>query len=150
MTRAYERHGLRNHPLYVTGSMMHDRCCNRRSSKWPHYGGRGLTVCERWASFSAFAADMGARPAGTTLDRQDNSLGYSPDNCRWATKREQNLNRRTGGKTGVNGVAWAAREGKWRVRAWAKEGEKHLGYFGDFFEACCTRKSAELRFTQTA
>ena len=130
MTRAYERHGLRNHPLYVTWSMMHDRCRNRRSSKWPHYGGRGITVCERWASFSAFA-EIGLGIPAEPLFRS-------------------NLNRRAGGDTGINGVAWAARECKWRVRAWAKEGEKHLGYFGDFFEACCTRKSAELRFTQTA
>lgn len=147
MTRAYEKHGMHKHPLYKAWSLMNDRCRNQNSPHWQHYGARGITVCDRWASFPAFVADMGVRPEGATLDRINNDGPYSPDNCRWATKREQNLNRRALTATRIAGVNWAKRESSWRVRAWSPQGEKHLGYFADFFEACCARKSAELQFS---
>ena len=75
--------------------MIH-RCTNPRASGWKYWGGRGITVCERWlTSFEDFLADMGERPPGTTIDRYPNKEGnYEPGNVRWATPTTQARNRR--------------------------------------------------------
>jgi len=66
------------------------RCRNPNNRKYPIYGGRGIDVCEAWfASFEAFLADMGRRPAGLTIGRIDNDKGYEPGNCEWQTYAEQ-------------------------------------------------------------
>ena len=71
---------------------MRMRCNNPRNQEYRRYGGKGIRVCERWSSFANFLADMGERLSGTSLDRIDSSQDYTPDNCRWATAREQTLN----------------------------------------------------------
>ena len=73
---------------------MKTRCNNPKSPSYFRYGGRGIKVCERWNDFSLFLLDMGDPPPGKSLDRKKNHLGYSPDNCRWATGSEQANNTR--------------------------------------------------------
>jgi hypothetical protein len=92
----------RHHPLANTYTMMLQRCYNENHDKFSYYGGRGIQVCDRWRfgeggvpGFECFVADMGDKPSSThTLDRKNNDAGYSPANCRWATKAEQAANRR--------------------------------------------------------
>lgn len=80
---------------YNSWVLMLGRCYNENNQQYDDYGGRGITVCERWRySYTNFLRDMGERPTGLLLDRIDNNKGYSPDNCRWTDRTTQNRNRR--------------------------------------------------------
>jgi hypothetical protein len=98
-------HGQSKTSLYKIWNNMKQRCTNPSGPRWSKYGGRGITVCERWASsFENFAADMGPRPSPAhSIDRINNNGNYEPGNVRWATTAEQNRNTSRNIKVTING-----------------------------------------------
>lgn len=93
------------HPIYNVWNGMWDRCRNPNNNRYHLYGARGISVCKRWKSFETFVDDMGPRPIGYQIDRINNNRGYSPSNCRWATRREQANNKRNNHLVRYKGVS---------------------------------------------
>lgn len=88
-------HGLCYTGEYFTWGQMWARCTNQNHASYHNYGGRGISVCDRWASFENFIEDMGMRPEGTCeIDRKNNDLGYFPENCHWTTRKVNSRNTR--------------------------------------------------------
>lgn len=93
------------HPLYQIWQGMKARCLNPNNKHYANYGGRGIKICNKWINnFNQFVADMGERPQGYSIDRIDNNGDYSPNNCKWSTKKEQQRNRRITKHITIEGV----------------------------------------------
>jgi hypothetical protein len=112
----FTKHGLAHHREYSLWNTMKNRCSNPNVAGYEYYGGRGISVCERWLnSFPNFIADMGPRPSPEhSIDRINNNGNYEPANCRWATAEEQVLNRRNNNLIEHNGITKP-------VTAWSKQ-----------------------------
>ncbi len=128
-------HGMSNNREYSSWCGMKSRCYNEKATNFHRYGGRGITICDRWlSSFTNFYLDMGSCPGNKSIDRKDNNGNYTPSNCRWATCTEQSDNTsRTkhityNGKT-MNLSEWSKRLGdkyghvvsKRLLRGWSEE-----------------------------
>lgn|SRR3990167_4368280 len=108
-------HGMRHTKIYAVWCAMKARCKNKQDKQYKNYGGRGITVCDRWKSFKNFYEDIGEEwQEGLQLDRIDNDEGYYKENCRWATHLEQARNTRKN--------VWIEYNGEKKVlREWARE-----------------------------
>lgn len=138
---------------YNVWSMMIQRCYEKNHDNFVLYGAIGKTVCDSWIEpygkgFSNFCEDMGERPVGMTLDRIDNTLGYFPENCRWADQTTQTINRGTNknNTSGCKGVTWNTKLSKWCAQLAYEYKNIYLGLYEDWFEAVCARKSAEVKY----
>ncbi len=110
------KHGMDGTPTYSSWKSMITRVTNQKRETWKNYGGRGITVCERWRKFTEFFRDMGEKPPGTSLDRINNDGNYEPGNCCWTTHSQQNRNRRNNHRVTIDGqtktlVEWAELSG---------------------------------------
>jgi hypothetical protein len=124
-------HGMSHTPEYYSWSHMKSRCFSEKSPDYPNYGGRGITVCERWvASFEDFYADLGTKPGKNyTLERRDVEGNYTPENCYWATRYTQAINRRTP-KNNTSGYRGVTRSGlRWKARIMVNHRSHDLGLF---------------------
>lgn len=132
-------HCLRKHRLYGIWNGIIQRCTNEKSSNYLSYGFRGITVCESWLNIENFIEDMNDTfQEGLSIDRIDNNLGYSKENCRWATKSTQTRNTRkicSKNTSGYRGVDYLVKNKKFRARITINYKEVHLGCFDTSIEA---------------
>lgn len=108
--RANKSHGKTHTRIYSIWNQMIQRCTNPNHISFPNYGGRGISVCDRWQLFANFYADMGDIPDGCSIDRIDNEGDYEPKNCKWATKSDQSINRRNNRRINHNGLTLTVKE----------------------------------------
>jgi hypothetical protein len=109
----YPTHGhsvCKKSPTYVSWIAMKQRCLYEKAESYSNYGGRGIRICNEWLKFEAFLRDMGERPEGKTLERDNSDRDYCKDNCRWATPVEQSNNTRRNFRITLNDVTCSVAE----------------------------------------
>lgn len=134
LLEVHHQHGMHATPEYRAWEGLIQRTTNPRHRSWKNYGGRGITVCQSWRdSFEAFFKEIGSRPGPEhSLDRYpDNDGNYEPGNVRWATRaeQEQNKRKREGCTSRYKGVYWYASKNRWAAEYKTKNQHVHLGYF---------------------
>jgi hypothetical protein len=143
-------HGKSRSPEYRNWQALKDRCYSKGTKYYKYYGGRGITVCDRWVdSFENFLADMGTRPSSKhSIDRIDVNGNYEPSNCRWATHCTQAINKRKTSRntSGTIGVSFDRTCNKWAADMWIFCKATRLGKFKTLEEAIFARKEAEKIF----
>lgn len=152
---ATSTHGMSGTKFYKAWGSMKIRCTSNRPDYVEYYKSRGITVCSRWQTFDNFYEDMYDAyvthistngEENTTLERIDVNKGYSPDNCKWATKLEQVINRRVhkSNQSGYTGIYYVQETGKWRARGYALYREIPLGNYATKEEAIKARQKFEM------
>jgi len=137
--RTHGRTGTVEHSAWKN---MHTRCYNPVNHSYPNYGGRGISMCDRWLKFENFYSDMGDRPnENYTVERMNNDGNYEPANCKWATRQEQSINQRMqkNNTSGFRGVHYRKVNSKWGAQIKYKRKNYQLGYFNTPKEAAEVR-----------
>ncbi len=127
-------HGMSKTRLHNIWCGMKNRCNSTKGERFAYYKALGIAVCEAWTAFEPFKnwALANGYAEGLEIDRKDNTKGYSPDNCRWATRNEQMANqgkRRAARTSRFKGVSWCANVGKWRTQIQQNGTHRHVGLF---------------------
>ena len=135
-------HGLKSHRLYSVWKAMISRCTNQANKGYKNYGGRGITVCDRWLDIQNFIEDMyPTYKEGLTIERIEVDGNYEPNNCEWVTRQVQNRNKRiiqTNNTSGFRGVNYNKKNKKWIARISIDNKRIYLGTFDTAIEAAKT------------
>lgn len=133
-------HGKSNTLTYRVWNTMLIRCGDPENKKFPIYGGRGITVCDRWKDFLNFLSDMGEKPAGLSIERINNNGNYEPDNCKWATAKEQANNTRRNRRITYNGETLTLTEWSQRLGITPSTLHERISVHGEFHALSMGRK----------
>ena len=153
-------HGMSETRFYKIWVGMRQRCYNEKDTGYKYYGGRGITVCDRWKKFENFYDDMYESylkhveehgEENTSIDRIDNNGNYESSNCRWTNQTKQLINQRerSDNTSGHTGVSWHKLRNKWRAYITIDGKIKHLGYFEEKEMAIRVRRAYEARYYNT-